>query len=343
MSLNPISTKDIPQADSLDKVVLAVQAVSQGKSTFQDIASDLGLTDRQGRYYRRAAEILRFITRTPHTNLSTLTPLGRELLRGDAGQRKQVLSTQVLGVPIVQSVIGMLAASNGTATQRDLGVSLWKIVPKTTQSMAERRLITIISWLENLDIVRKSGQQQVMLQNLPSSANKIEISDPETPVLPRPTELRLFEEIPRRATEASTIIKFEVDRVKLERANVIHERLRSLLAEKIKQSGFLPTYNKYVDLAVRMSGQDFLVEAKSSTNIRSQVRRGLSQLYEYRYLQCLPNAVLVLLLEKPLTGVNKWLLDYLTNDRGIYVIWDAANDELFTTDKGRENLPFMQQ
>lgn len=341
MSLDPISTKDIPQADSLEKVVLAAQAVSQGNSTFQEIASYLELTDRQGRYYRRAAEILRFVARASHSNLSTLTPLGHDLLRGDAERRKQLLTTQVLGVPIVQSVVGMLTASNGTATQRDLKASLWKIVSNTTQGMAERRLMTIISWLESLDIVRKSGEY-VMLRDLPSSINKIEISDPETPVLPKPTELRLFEEVSRRATEASAIIRFEVNRAKLERANVAHERLRSLLAEKIKRSGFLPTYNKYIDLAVRISDQNFLIEAKSSANIRVQVRRGLSQLYEYRYLQCLPNAVLILLLEKPLAGVNEWLLDYLIRDRGIYVIWDAVNDELFTTDEGRQELPFMR-
>jgi len=130
--------------------------------------------------------------------------------------------------------------------------------------------------------------------------------------------------------------------VSLERAKSIHERLRSLLAERIKRFGFLPTYNRYIDLAVSINSQDFIIEVKSSGKVHEQVRRGISQLHEYRYLQCLPNAKLVLLLEKPLTGRVEWLLDYLINDRGIYVIWDASNDRLFTTEEGEKNLPFMQ-
>lgn len=336
-----ISTRDIPQADVLDNVITVVEAVSQGKSSFQDIARELGLTERQGRYYRRAAEILGFIVRIPRQNVSTLTPLGHKLLRGNIGQKEQILTTQIFGVPIIQNVLGVLASSRGRATKRNLVRALWQAVPGTTQSMAERRLVTILSWLERLDIIRKSGRW-VRIHHLPSSVSTIEISDPNVPVLPKPSDLRLYKKVHRRRREASRIIRFEVDMVKLERANAIHERLRSLLAERIKRFGVLPTYNRYIDLAARINSQDFIIEVKSSGKVHEQVRRGISQLYEYRYLQCLPKAKLFLLLEKPLTGRVEWLLDYLINDRGIYVIWDASNDRLFTTEEGERNLPFMQ-
>ena len=75
-----IATKDIPQANSLEKVLLAVEAVSKGKNSFQEIATLLRVTDRQGSYYRRAAEILGFV-QTPHKNISTLATLGEALLR----------------------------------------------------------------------------------------------------------------------------------------------------------------------------------------------------------------------------------------------------------------------
>lgn len=148
--------------------------------------------------------------------------------------------------------------------------------------------------------------------------------------------------MPQKIRNASAIIKFEVDRVKTERANMTHERLRSTLANRIKRLGFVPTYNRYIDLAVRMANRDFIIEVKSSGNVRAQIRRGISQLYEYRYLQSLPDAVLVLLLEKPLSGENRWLLDYLIEDRGICVLWDDRDDELFTTGKCMEKLPFMR-
>jgi len=336
-----ISTRDIPQADTLDSVITVVEAVSQGKSSFQDIAHELGLTERQGRYYRRAAEILGFITRIPRRNVSTLTPLGHKLLRGNTDQKKQILTTQVLGVQGIQNVLGVLASSRGTATNTNLMHALWQTVPNTTESMAERRLVTILSWLETLDIIRKRGRW-VRIHHLPSSVSTIEISDPDVPVLPKPSDFRLYREVPRRRREASKIIKFEMDMVKLERANSIHERLRSLLAERMKRFGFLPTYNRYIDLAVSINNQDFIIEVKSSGKVHEQVRRGISQLYEYRYLQCLPDAKLVLFLEKPLTGRVEWLLDYLINDREINVIWDASNDRLFTTEEGIKNLPFMQ-
>lgn len=337
----PISTKDIPQADSLDEVIVTVEAVSQGKSTFQDIAQQLGLTERQGRYYRRAAEILRFITRVPGTNISTITALGAQLLKASRQLRTQILTNQILGVPIVQSVVGMLASSGGVADRRNLELSMRKIVPTTTPSMADRRLTTVLAWLEYLDITSRD-RQQVIMQALPASVDKIEISDPDTPILPKPGDLRLFDEVPRRVASASNIVKFEVDRAKLDRANAVHERLRSLLAARIKEIGSLPTYNKYIDLAVEVNGRAFLIEVKSSGNTRTQVRRGISQLYEYRYLQCLPEAVLVLLLEKPLAGENAWMLHYLINDRNILVIWDARNEELFTTKEGLQELPFMR-
>ncbi len=342
MFLTPIFTKDIPQADSLKEVLMVVEAVSQGKSKFQEIAQQLGLTERQGRYYRRAAEILRFITRVPRTNISTLTTLGAELVKANPQHRTQILTNQILGVPIIQSVIGMLASSNGMAVRTDLELSLRKIVPETTIGMVDRRLTTILAWLEFLDIISRTGQQ-VALHNLPKSINKIEISDPETPILPKPGDLRLFDEVPKRVTDASSIMKFEVDRAKLERANEVHERLRSALATRIRQLGALPTYNKYIDLAARIDDHDFLIEVKSSGNPRAQVRRGLSQLYEYKYLQCLPDAVLVLFLEKPLTGESTWMLNYLIKDRGILVVWDNKNEELFTTEEGIRELPFMRK
>ena len=334
-----ISTDEIPQADTLENVIATVEAVSHGKRSFQEIAGHIGLKERQGRYYRQAAEILGLIEKTHSKNVSALTPIGQTFLVSNGNKRRQILINQVLDAKVFQSVIGMIAASNGVSNRADLERSLSALVLPTTEGMIDRRLSTILSWLETLDLIERTDSC-VHLKNIPSSINKLEISDVSIPVLPKPNELKLFKEVNKRKIGASELIKYEVDRAKFDRANSEHERLRALLANKIKSYGEFPTWNKYVDLAVSMNEQDFIIEVKTSQNVRSQVRRGISQLYEYRYLQARPNASLILLLEKPLSGDEAWMLDYVTKDRGIYVVWDG-NDELSSTPEGMANIPFL--
>src|SRR4030066_55983 len=77
-----ITSRDLPQADRLESVLLTVLAVGNGARTDIEIANQIPSIeddDRQGRYYRNAAEILGFILN--ESNNSTLTQAGRELLR----------------------------------------------------------------------------------------------------------------------------------------------------------------------------------------------------------------------------------------------------------------------
>ena len=55
-------------------------------------------------------------------------------------------------------------------------------------------------------------------------------------------------------------------------------------------------------------GRDYLFEMKSTTedNPHAQIRRGLTQLYEYRYVQNVKEAKLVLVIENPLPRENGW-------------------------------------
>jgi len=341
-----IATRYWPQADKLENVVVAVRAVSEGSTSDQAIGDALGLkrgksyANRQGRYYRLATEILSF-TKRIRKNVSSLTPLGRRLLGADETERKGILTTQVVLLPSFQAVLGIIASLGGKTSKRDLAAAIEQLA-NTTPKMADRRLRTVIAWLEYLGTA-KEEDGAVTLLTLPTSLKKIEIFNPEVPVLPKPSDMRLFKEVMRRKKEASAVMRFEVDAAKLERANMAHERLRTLLADRIKGCNAWPLCNNLVDLAARIDSQDFIIEVKSAGGrILDQVRRGVSQLYEYRYLEDLPQAKLVLLIEKPFSGRNKWLMDYLIKDRGVYVIWDAAGDALFTTDEGRADLPFMR-
>lgn len=81
---------------------------------------------------------------------------------------------------------------------------------------------------------------------------------------------------------------------------------------------------------------------KSTTedNPHSQIRRGLSQLYEYRYIQNVKAAKLVLVIENPLPKQNQWMEDYLVNDRGVLLVWDG-NGKFNCSPKTREQLGFL--
>lgn len=108
---------------------------------------------------------------------------------------------------------------------------------------------------------------------------------------------------------------------KLDTANATHEQLLSILEEFLGSRGHRIESNQFVDAFSRLKSGPAVFEAKSLTNDNemSQVRHGLSQLYEYRYRHGLENATLWLLLSRP--PKEEWLLDYLEKDRGVHVLW----------------------
>ena len=128
----------------------------------------------------------------------------------------------------------------------------------------------------------------------------------------------------------------------VDRADNAHRKLVNLVADRIKQSGSIPRFNKLIDLATKNEDNDYIFEMKSITevNAKSQIRSGLSQLYEYRYLQNLPEAKLVLVIEKSLPDKNNWMTEYLEKDRNVFLLWDG-NNNLFGTKQTKENLSFL--
>ena len=341
----PLTTKDFPQANRLDKVIQTVMAISQSQHTDESIGRFLGRSrgrpydERQGRYYRLATEMLR-LTRRPRHNYSTLTSIGRTLLTKSELEQMNILMDLVLKLPVTKYILAMLSSSGGQVSIEAIDRALEQLA-NTTVSMADRRQASIISWLIQLQLIRKE-ERRITLLNASTNAQTIEINDLNVPVIPRPQELRRFEEVPRRLSEAKGTIKHEIDAQILERRNETHRRLLQLLSSKIKSHGVFPTNNNLIDLAARIGDVEFIFEVKSSVSkMRQQIRRAVSQLYEYRYLQDMPNAKLVLLVESPLAGKDAWLLDYLTRDRGICVMWDNHGDDLFTTEDCSTLLPFL--
>lgn len=331
-----IPTGDIPQADRLDTVVLTAKLVSGGAQSYQAIAKGIGLVERQGRYYRRAAELLGLIERAS-TNTDIITPFGKKVV-ASGDKWKDLLAPRVSSLQAVQPVLGILAA-NPTASMRSLMMAL-AAATQTTGGMVERRISTVLAWLDAVGLI-KINNSTVSVQSLPQTV--IELPD-QTPILPKLSDLKPYEEVPKRLKKAHSTVTYEVDEVKRERGSEAHERLRGLVSRNITaKCSVTSSSNKLIDLAARIGGVDHIIEIKSTTasNVRSQIRRGVAQLYEYRYLYGATSSTLTLAIENPLTEEYEWLKDYLNNDRHIQLIWDASDEELFTTPEGKKALPFV--
>ncbi|MBI2682886.1 MAG: hypothetical protein HYX26_06670 [Acidobacteriales bacterium] len=117
----------------------------------------------------------------------------------------------------------------------------------------------------------------------------------------------------------------EQTRIKRERRNLAHKELLDRTDELLRAIGAVPQENSHIDLFAQVPDDgSFLFEIKSGgENLLAQIRKGLSQLYEYRfrYRQQLPNDVALCLVLPERPTAIPWAEEYLSVDRGICVFW----------------------
>lgn len=338
-----IQSDEIPQADNLDDVIKTVACVAQGGETFQDIAKAIDKVDRQGRYYRKATEILGFIE-SAGRNQSVVTNLGKEFLASTQDVQNSILFNAVFNARLFQRLIPYFELNNANGVSKDQIIKfILQVSDISPNDTPERRVSSVVSWLEKLEIINKSDNKYFLSSKKVNQEVKIlEFTDIREPILPRSNDLREYETVNLRMAKAHEDIIIYQNSAAIDRADNAHRKLVNLVAERIKKSGSIPRFNKLIDLATKNEANDYIFEMKSITeaNAKSQIRSGLSQLYEYRYLQNLPDAKLVLVIEKPLPEKNNWMNEYLENDRDIFLLWDG-NDNLFGTKYAKENLNFL--
>jgi hypothetical protein len=125
----------------------------------------------------------------------------------------------------------------------------------------------------------------------------------------------------------------EVTRIKRQRRNLAHKELIDKMAECLKNIGAQPKENDHIDLFAKIP-QDgsFIFEMKSGgDSLLEQIRKGLSQLYEYRYRYraVIDDAHISLCLVLPESpDVIPWITEYLCDDRQINICWFNDADEL---------------
>jgi hypothetical protein len=337
-----IPPREIPQADVLEDVIGAALAVGQGDTTFQAISSAIGKVQRQGRYYRLAAELLGLIAHVG-PNRSQLTERGRQLAEADAGRRHQLVAESVLGLRLMQRVVPFLEARAARGcTRGELERFIRAITERTGPTMVPRRTSTVISWLQSAGLLNRVDERY-HLQSAALPAGAVEYSSDEEPLLPARYDLAEYTNAARRATRTRPSIQDNTIEAKRERQDGTHEALTDLVATKISECGAVPRRNSYIDLAARVSGKPYIFEVKTTTptNTRMQIRRGIAQLYEYRYIQGTPSARLVLVLQHPVPRDLHWTVEYLSEDRGIVPVWDGDMRTLHCDRRHRNEISFL--
>lgn len=337
-----IQSNDLPQADRIESVVAATFAIANGARTDIEIANQVpGIEgdDRQGRYYRRAAEILGFITNI--RNNATITPKGQLIANNPTLNNPNVIAS-VLNLNLYQKLLPYIELHPQGVTRQQIIDYLQLIsVDNIGPTMIPRRISTILAWIRTLGIIEQVGERYRIANAIIPSIPLINLIDIEQPVLPATGGLQEYETVEQRISSARDIITIYKNQARLDRANNSHIELVNLVAERIRAAGAIPKSNQFIDLAATLQ-QDYIFEMKSTTedNVKAQVRKGISQLYEYRYLENKPEANLVLVVERPLIGDNTWMIDYMENDRNIHLVWDGDNN-LYGTERTREQLGFL--
>jgi hypothetical protein len=162
---------------------------------------------------------------------------------------------------------------------------------------------------------------------------QVEADEESAPEYPRPGGA-VWKVRERRPVVRQTITSI-VDSVKLERANASHARLEEITASVLTRSRLVAHCSEAIDMYCVTAEGVVMFEMKSchENNFHSQVRRGVSQLLEYRYLfeRTLGNIVaLVLLVEIAPPGPKDWLESYLRSV-GITLVWVAKDGTAFTS------------
>jgi len=117
----------------------------------------------------------------------------------------------------------------------------------------------------------------------------------------------------------------EQTRIKRQRRNLEHKKLIGRMDELLRKLGAAPMDNPHIDLyGLIPNDGSFLFEMKSGgESLLDQIRKGVSQLYEYRFryrTEVSPKSTLCLVLSKAPSEIP-WVYEYLCQDRGIALCW----------------------
>lgn len=160
-----------------------------------------------------------------------------------------------------------------------------------------------------------------------------EEGDPELIPLPTGGDAKDWQDRSPGTAPPSTSTKVVLNNaIAQERARTSHLMLERILAAGLKKAGRKAQYTNSIDMLSAEKADTIVAEIKSCTarTFHSQVRRGVSQLLEYRWTHraTIPaSALLVLLVETEPPKKKRWLVEYLRSI-GIHLVWKAHGSDL---------------
>lgn len=331
-----IKTKDFPQADRLNLVANVALAIAKGLHTDKEIEGFIGLEsgNRQGRYYRKAAEILD-LTFRPRNNFSELTFLGHTYVNLETEkEKKELLKDCIFRNQLFRKIIAFI--NNKKPSKEELKVYFISLYPKKSNTPF-RRFNTAVSWLEDAKIIKLEGEKFKLYK---TAKNKYVV---RKQIFEGLKGKQLSPEIVESFLGTDELINFQVQKIKTEKANFVHKNLISSVTNLLIQKELKAEDNSFIDLYSSTDDEQvqiiFEMKSITETNFLSQIRGAISQLYEYRFRFGVPSAILCIVTNKPIPEKTKWVRKYLEKDRKIAYMW---TEDFFTLKASPSSKKLLQ-
>ena len=135
----------VPQADSPDRILALVRGHADGCPGPEQLAATLGLSERQVHYYRQAASLLGFISRSGGE--WQLSEPGRALTCADAAQARVILAHTMLAVPLVSLAASRARAHKYSGPRLEAVARLLRGASALGESTCLRRAQTLLAWI----------------------------------------------------------------------------------------------------------------------------------------------------------------------------------------------------
>ncbi|WP_230134211.1 hypothetical protein [Enterobacter cloacae] len=208
-----------------------------------------------------------------------------------------------------------------------------------------KKILETCSWSKYFDAVKTLDQETVYKLTYESYDlvnEQNDFIDNETSIeVVTANKLYEFKEYGRNSLPKKSINKNpvyidpELTKIKRQRANLTHKVLLDKLNQYLVSKGATTHENEHVDLFAKFESNDkYLFEVKSidDKNLLSQTRKGISQLYEYRYRyqEMIGYDVKLCLVYPYEPKVIPWLQRYLCEDREVYVLWFDEDTPIFS-------------
>lgn len=336
-----LTTRDFPQANTLEKVIKATEFIAEGERSDLEIGRFIGgnpdrkpeAIARDGRYYREATELMGLVV--TDNNTSSLTSNGQEFVSLlSEVDKKDYMAKCIVETPVFQSALKYISES--APTQAEFNKWIAGIYPGE-ESTANRRRSTIQNYLLDAGLVRRENNEFKIVKFV---GGLTALTSTKFKTLGTTFQIGALPTAPNN----SGVLKssYELDIQKTERAKLVHWKLIDGKAKALIQMGIEPTTLGPIDLFAKTDSEVVFYEMKSITpdsgNFQPQIRKAISQLYEYRYLAKEPNAKLSIVASSKIPPDLSWMETYLPEDRKIAFEWTSDFEKFHTEESSKKLL-----